>query len=74
MVAVGGAVGNYLLEKVPNTDSSAYLSWYNLALNAAVLLGSLGGSWLAAEVNLSTALLVCFAVRALVALAIWKVG
>ncbi|CAN5501337.1 hypothetical protein BH10CHL1_BH10CHL1_41300 [soil metagenome] len=69
---VGGAVGNYLLEKVPNTDRPAYLAWYNLALNAAVLLGSLGGSWLAKEVDLSTALLISFCIRALAAYAIWR--
>jgi predicted MFS family arabinose efflux permease len=69
---VGGAVGNYLLEKVPNTDRPAYLAWYNLALNAAVLLGSLGGSWLAKEIDLSTALVVSFGIRALAAYAIWQ--
>ena len=69
---VGGAVGNYLLEQVPNTDRPAYLAWYNLALNAAVLLGSLGGSWLAKEIDLSTALIVSFGIRALAAYAIWQ--
>jgi len=69
---VGGAVGNYLLEKVPATDRPAYLAWYNLALNAAVLLGSLGGPWLAERIELSTVLIICFVVRALSAYAIWK--
>jgi MFS family permease len=71
---VGGAVGNYLLEKVPNTDRPAYLAWYNLALNAAVLLGSLGGSWLAGLLELSTALLLCCVIRVLAGLFIWRVG
>lgn len=71
---VGGTVGNYLLEKMPATDRPAYLAWYNLALNAAVLLGSLGGSWLAGQVSLSAALILCFVVRTLAALAVWKVG
>ncbi|MCL4860578.1 MAG: MFS transporter [Caldilineaceae bacterium] len=70
---VGGAVGNYLLEKVPNTDRPASLAWYNLALNAAVLLGSLGGSWLADAMNLSAALIVCFVARVLAGLVIWRV-
>ncbi len=61
---VGGAVGNYRLEKVPNTDRPAYLEWYNLALNAGVLLGSLGGSWLAKAIDLPTALIVSFGLRA----------
>jgi MFS family permease len=71
---VGGSVGNYLLEKVPNTDRPAHLAWYNLALNAAVLLGSLGGSWLAGSLSLSTALIICFVARALAALVAWKIG
>ncbi|MFN8488956.1 MAG: hypothetical protein U0350_15320 [Caldilineaceae bacterium] len=70
---VGGSVGNYLLGKVPNTDRPAYLAWYNLALNAAVLLGSLSGSWLAKEIDLSTALIISFGVRALSAYGIWNV-
>jgi len=69
---VGGSVGNYLLEKVPNTDRPAYLAWYNLALNAAVLLGSLSGSWLAKEIDLTTALIISFGVRALSAYVIWN--
>ena len=71
---VGGGVGNYLLEKVPTTDRPAYLAWYNLALNAAVLCGSLGGSVLAKEVDLATALLIGALLRALAAYAIWKTG
>jgi hypothetical protein len=71
---VGGAVGNYMLEKVPSTDRPAYLAWYNLALNAAVLLGSLGGSYLAEQMSLSLALIVCFAVRAVAAYVVWRVG
>lgn len=71
---VGGTVGNYLLDKVPTSGRSAYLSWYNLSLNAAVLLGSLGGPILAGYVGLEMALLASFAMRALAALAIWRAG
>ena len=38
---VGGAIGNYILERSPENDRPAYLAWYNLALNAAILLGAL---------------------------------
>jgi hypothetical protein len=33
-----------------------------------------GGSWLAVQVSLPTALLICFVVRALAAVTIWKAG
>lgn len=70
---VGGAIGNYLLENVPATDRPAYLAWYNLALNLAVLLGSLAGPLLADSVGLVEALLISFVARALGAVAIWVV-
>jgi len=70
---VGGAIGNYLLENVPATDRPAYLAWYNLALNLAVLLGSLAGPLLADAVGLVEALLISFVARALGAVAIWAV-
>ena len=69
---VGGALGNYLLEKVPETDRPAYLAWYNLALNAAILFGSLSGSLLASQIGLSFALFVAFGLRALAGYAIWR--
>ena len=68
---VGGAIGNYLLENVPTTDRPAYLAWYNLALNLAVLLGSLLSPLLASYLGLQGALVACFVVRALGAIAIW---
>lgn len=40
---VGGALANYLLEMAPINDRPAYLAWYNLALNAGILGGSLQG-------------------------------
>ncbi len=38
---VGGTLANYLLEKIPEDHRPAYLAWYNLALNAALLAGAL---------------------------------
>ena len=70
---VGAAIGNYLLENVPDTDRPAYLAWYNLALNLAVLIGSLGGPLLADAFGLVEALIISFVARALGALAIWAV-
>ncbi|MBX3012030.1 MAG: MFS transporter [Caldilineaceae bacterium] len=70
---VGGAIGNYLLENVPKTDRPAYLAWYNLALNLAVLLGSLIGPLLADSFGLIEALFLSFVARLLGVLAIWLV-
>lgn len=71
---VGGALPNYILERVPADDRPAHLAWYNLTLNAAVLLGSLGGPFVANEVGLVTALLVIAGLRLVSALAIRKWG
>ena len=54
---VAGALGNYLLEQVPPEERPPYLAWYNMALNAAVLVGSLGGSFLAVHIGLAATLL-----------------
>jgi MFS family permease len=65
-------LGNYLLEQAPEGDRPAYLAWYNLALNAAVLLGSLGGSLLGETVGIVPTLLLGAALRTLTAFAVWK--
>jgi hypothetical protein len=77
---VGGAawsitaatLGNYLLEQTPADDRPAHLAWYNLALSAAMLLGSLGGSLMAEQVGIVPALLAAAGLRALSGLALWK--
>lgn len=46
---VSGTLANYLLERIPETQRPSYLAWYHLALNAAVLIGSLGGPIIAAK-------------------------
>jgi predicted MFS family arabinose efflux permease len=69
---VGGALGNYLFEQLPERDRPAYLAWYNIALNAAILLGSLGGSILAQTIGLGPALLFSFVLRLYAGYAIWR--
>ncbi len=71
---VGGAYANYLLEKIPASDRPAHLAWYNLILNAAVLIGSLAGPALAASIGLNTALILFAVLRLLSGLAILKWG
>jgi len=70
---VGGALPNYLLEKVPADDRPAYLAWYNLALNAAIFLGALLGPLVANWFNLQIALVLAFVFRFGSALFIWFV-
>lgn len=70
---VGGAISNYILERIPEDDRPANLAWYNLALNAAILGGSLLGPVLADSVGVIPALLVAAVGRfaAAAALARW---
>lgn len=71
---VGGAISNYILERIPPDDRPANLAWYNLALNAAVLLGSLLGPLLADGIGLIPALLVAAVGRFAAALALARWG
>ena len=71
---VGGALANYLLEKIPNQDRTAYLAWYNIILNAAILAGSLLGSSIGERIGLGTALFIFGIVRLVSGLAILKWG
>jgi predicted MFS family arabinose efflux permease len=56
---------------VPAGDRPAYLAWYNLALNAAILCGVLLGPLLAAWFDLTTALVFAFVFRLTGAAFIW---
>lgn len=71
---VGGAYGNYLLERIPEYDRPAHLAWYNIILNAAVLLGSLAGPFLAGYIGIGVALIVFGIMRLLAGFAILKWG
>ncbi|MBN1137248.1 MAG: MFS transporter [Anaerolineae bacterium] len=68
----GGALSNYLLEKIPGDDRPAYLAWYNLAINAAVLLGSLIGPVVGRYVGIPVALFLGAALRLVMAIVIWR--
>lgn len=54
----GGALFNYLLEHVPGDDRPAYLAWFTLGSNAAILAGSLLGPVVGGWIGLVGALLV----------------
>jgi MFS family permease len=74
MPLIGGALGNYLLERIPEDDRPAHLAWYSLTANAAVLGGSLLGPAIASLTSLRTALFVFVGLRALAAVAVWRWG
>jgi len=67
---VSGALTNYVLDKIPGERRPAYLAWYNLALNAALLLGSLAGPLVANLIGLPAALLIFAVLRLLAAVGI----
>jgi MFS family permease len=69
---VGGALVNYLLEKVPEDRRPSYLVWYNLAINAALLLGSLAGPVVAEWATVRTALAIFAGLRFVAALVILR--
>ncbi len=71
---VGGAYANYLLEKCPPEDRPAHLAWYNVILNACVLIGSLAGPGISNTFGLGAALILAAGLRALAGTALLKWG
>ncbi len=71
---VAGAYANYLLERIPENDRPSHLAWYNIILNAAVLLGSMAGPFLAGYIGIGVSLLVFGCMRLLAGIAILKWG
>lgn len=61
----GGAYANYMLEHIPSDDRPAYLAWYNLNLNASILIGSLLGPAFADLAGISLALFIIGLLRML---------
>ena len=67
---VGGALTNHILEKIPADQRPSHLAWYNLALNAALLLGALIGPAMAGAMGVPLALAVSAVLRFLTAVGI----
>lgn len=70
----GGALANYILEVIPEDKRPTYLAWYNIALQAGVLVGSLLGPILADSLGLTVAILVAAASRLLSGFVLWRWG
>ncbi len=71
---VGGVLYNFIMDWIPEADRPAYLGWYHLALNAAILGGSLSGPLLANWFGLPGAMLICAVARLAVGVAIFRWG
>ncbi len=71
---VGGALYNYLLEKVPEDDRPSHMAWYSIFLNAAILGGSLLGPVIGGWLGLPLALILIAIVRSLSGAAILRWG
>lgn len=69
-----GALGNYVLERVPDDQRPTYLAWYNMALQGGTLLGSLVAPTLAAWWGLVAALLIATIARVVVGQVILRKG
>jgi len=70
----GGAVYNYILEKAPSGDLTAHFAWYNLILNAAILIGCLTGPLIGSWLGLTFALILCGLGRLLAGIFILRWG
>ena len=71
---VSGAYANYMLEHIPANDRPTHLAWYNIILNAAILIGSLVGPAVADQIGLSLALVIIAVLRFLAGWSILKWG
>jgi MFS family permease len=69
-----GSYANYLLEEIPIEDRTAHLAWYNVILNAAILIGSLTGPLISNAIGLAAALILVALLRFFSGLAILKWG
>lgn len=71
---VSGSYANYMLEHIPADDRPSHLAWYNVILNAAILIGSLTGPVIADQLGLFSTLMLIAALRFLSGLSILKWG
>jgi predicted MFS family arabinose efflux permease len=68
-----GAV-NYLLENVPPDDRPPHLAWFNIVINAAVLICGLISAQLVSSLGLTGGMALAVAIRLLAGLAVLRFG
>ncbi len=71
---LGGALGNRLMERVPENDRPAHMALFNITLNLGVLAGSLMGPVLGDWAGLQAAMVIGGVVRILSAVVLWRWG
>lgn len=71
---LGGALSNRLLERVPSDDRPSHLALYNLALNGAMLTGSVVGANLSDAIGLREALFLAAGLRVIAGVLLWRLG
>jgi MFS family permease len=71
---INGSLINYVFERIPDNDRPAYLSWFNLAMNSALLFTGLIAPLISGALGLTGALLLGIGLRAVMAVAIFKWG
>jgi MFS family permease len=71
---LGGALGNRLMERVPDDDRPAHMALFNITLNLGVLVGSVFGPVLGDWTGLQTAMIIGGIVRILSAGILWRWG
>ena len=69
-----GAYANYMLERIPPDDRPSHLAWYTIILNIAILAGALGGSIVAGQIGLVSALIAFGILRVVAGIYILKWG
>jgi len=69
---MNGGMVNYILGKVPVNDRFPHLAWYNLAINASVLISGLVAPPIAGMIGIMATLLLAVGLRVLVAWIILK--
>ncbi len=70
----GGALYNYLLDKVPENDRPTYFGWSNIATNAGILIGSIAGPIIAGWTGFFWALIIFGLGRAVTGYIIYRRG
>ena len=71
---LGGAVGNRLMERVPEDDRPAHMAMFNITLNLGVLVGSLLGPVFGDIVGMQATMLIAASLRIILAWLLWLWG
>ena len=71
---ISGSLLNYVFERIPDHDRPAYLSWYNLSYNGALLVAGLTAPLFAAWIGLFGAIVLSIVLRVIASILLLKYG